>query len=140
MAGSQDAASVGRASAYKLRKGYAALSEEFIPPSDLKDNPNAIISFRELVETLIEACQGSPQQVTCPACGDKNLFAFKKDAGTLFKLYENLKGKARETQDINVTGQHLVAVMNERLDVRDVTVHAIDPVEEQRRRAALDMD
>lgn len=138
--GSKDVTVAGRENGFKKRRGYVALTEEFIPPSDLKDNPNAILTFRELVETLIDACMGSPQEVKCPSCGAKGLHAFKKDAATLFKLYENLKGKARETTDVNVMGQHLVAVLNERMDVREVVLHSIDPVEEQRRRSALGVE
>lgn len=140
--GAKDPAVASRETAFTRRKGYRHLIEEYIPPSDLKDTPNAIISFRELIDALIDACNGSPQRVKCQheGCGEYHLIGFKKDPNVLFKLYENLAGKARETQDINVTGQHLALVLNERTPITALEVHSIDPAEERRRREALHAD
>lgn len=141
--GTPDPAMVSRQTAYQRRKGYRYLMEDFIPPSDLRDNPNAIISFKELVNNLIEACEGIPKAVTCnhPGCKEQHTVVLQRDPKTLYKLTENLIGRAKETQDINVTSQQLVAVLNERTPIEGLTVHTIDPSEEQRRREALrDLD
>ena len=141
MMGVKAAEEASRESAPRRRKGYRYLTEEFIPPSDLRDSPNAIISFKELIESLIDACNGSPQQVRCKSCGDEFQHAFKKDAGVLYKLFENLNGKAKETQEINVSSQHMSMVLNERTPVREIQVRTLDPLEiETRKKMVIDHD
>ena len=125
MAGTKSPEEATHERMYRTRKGYRTLIEDFIPPSDVRDNPNAIMSFKELVENLIDACVGSPQQVTCSSCGDKFQTAFKKDPSTLFKLFENLNGKAKETQQINVSSQHLSLMLNERTPVNEIVVREL---------------
>lgn len=126
--GSKDAAVASKETAYKRRKGYRSLIEEYIPPSDLKDTPNAIISFRELIDNLIDACNGSPQYVSCPHedCKEKHFVVFKKDPGVLFKLYENLAGRAKETSELNINSTHLAMQLNERTPVDAIQVRSLD--------------
>ena len=137
--GSKNAAVASKETGFTRRRGYRALSEEYLP-EDLKDSPNAILSFRELTERLIDACNGSPQKVKCQheGCGEYHLVAFKKDANVLFKLWENRVGRATETADINVNSQSLAIVLNERLPITSLEVHTIDPGEQFRRKELIE--
>lgn len=136
--GSKIAAIASKESAATRRKSYQELKERYLNPGDERD-VDAIISFKELTDHLISACLGSQQYVSCPheECNEKHLVAFKKDANVLFKLWENLTGRARETQDINVASQSLIAILQERTPINAIEVHTIDPAEERRRREVL---
>ena len=135
--GSKNAAEASKQSAFKRRRSYQDLKEKYINPDDKRD-AEAIMSFKELMDLLIDACIGSPQSVACTHCGDKFQVAFKKDAATLFKLWENYIGKARETSDVNVNSQHLVAILNEHTPVNEITVRAIDVTERQERTRMIE--
>lgn len=126
--GSKDIAIASKETAFQRRKGYRHLIEEYIPPSDLKDTPNAIISFRELIDNLVDACSGSPQMVSCQheGCSEKHLVAFKKDPNVLFKLYENLAGKAKETSEMSINSTHLAISLNERTPIDGINVRSLD--------------
>ena len=134
MAGVKEMGDASREGMFKRRKGYRRMIEDLIPASDTRDNQNAIMSFKELVENLVDACLGSPQTVRCTSCGDKFQTALKKDAATLYKLFENLNGKAKETQEINLSSQHLSLVLNERTPVNEIVVRELSPhmLEERR--------
>ena len=78
--------------------------------------------------------------MNCPHCGEGGLVAFKKDGNLLFKLLELLVGKARETQDLNVRSESLVAILNQGVPVTEITVHAIDPMQSKVRREIIEQD
>jgi hypothetical protein len=119
---------------YQARAGYRRLMEDLLPANTVRDNKHAIMSFKELVEHLIDACLGTPQVVRCTNCGDKFQTAFKKDAATLYKVFENLNGKAKETQEINLSSQHLAVVLNERTPVENVQVRVLEQSEIDERK------
>ena len=137
--GSKSPVEASRESAFKRRRSYHELAERYVNPDDER-NPEAIISFKELMDTLINAANGSPQEVECPhpECAEKHhVVAFKKDGATLFKIYENLKGKAKETQEVNMNSKHLVAILNERTPVTEVSVRVLSDEEIQTRRKTI---
>lgn len=126
--GAKDVAVASKETAFTRRKGYRAWLESYIPP-DLEDSPNAIISFSELVQNLIDACNGVPAYYKCQhdGCNENHQFVLKRDPGTLYKLIENLSGKARETQDININSTHMAIALNERFDPTELMVRRPDP-------------
>lgn len=138
--GAKDPVLAGKESGFKRRASYHQLKERYINAGDERD-PEAIMSFKELMDTLIDACNGSVQTITCTACGDKFQHAFKKDAATLFKLFENYIGKARETTQVNVTASHLHGILNEPIPIESLQVRSIDPEEQaERRKMILEAD
>ena len=137
MFGVPEQSRLNQIAATKNRRGYRALVEDLLPPNMTRDNENAIMSFKELIENMLDACLGSAQQVTCTKCGDKFQTAFKKDAATLYKVFENLNGKARETQDINVSSHHLAVMLNERTPVPDIQVRVLGQEELDARKQII---
>ena len=132
-----DPAQLGRLTAYKHSKSYREAVENLFPIDGDESKPG---SMAWLAKNIREAAEGSPQTLTCGECGATSLHAFKKDGLLLFKLLELLAGKARETQDLNVRSESLVAVLNTREPITDITVHAIDPRAAQERRVVIEQD
>ena len=131
--GSKDAAVASRETAYKRTKGYQEVLETLLPP-EREDSPTAVSSLRELVAAFWEAVTGSPQKLQCPECGAHSMYAFKQDPHAIMKMIEKLAGRAKETQDINIHSETMIALLNERSNVRELKVITIDPEEERRRK------
>jgi hypothetical protein len=134
--GSKDAAVASRETGYKRTKGYQETLEALLP-AERADSPSAVSSLRELVEAFWQAVKGSPQKVSCPECGVTSVYAFKQDPHAIMKMIERLTGRAKETQDINIHSESIVALLNERTNMRELQVITIDPEEERRRRELL---
>ena len=132
-----DAARTSRLTAHKRTTSYRQMLENLWPSEGDENVPR---SLAWVSKQAALAAEGSPQTVTCTECGHRWNHAFKKDGLLLFKILELLTGKARETQDVNIKSESLVAVLNAREPVRDVIVHSIDPEIEKARREILDVD
>lgn len=132
-----DPAALGRATAYKHSNNYRQAFELLFPLEGGEDKPGSMAWVAKMCR---EAAEGSPQSVNCPSCGERSVVAFKKDGVLLFKILELLVGKARETQDLNVKSESLIAVLNAREDIKDIIIHAIDPRTAQERRAIIEQD
>ena len=132
-----DAAKMGKATAYKHSNSYRGKLEE-LWPMDGDENTRGSLAW--LAKMTREAADGSPQMLYCPECGAKSLQAFKKDGLLLFKLTELLTGKARETQDLNIKSESLIAILNSREPITEITVHQIDPRIAAERRIIIDQD
>ena len=122
-----DLAVVSKQSAWKRTRGYREMKEMFIPSEKNSHTKEAIVSLQEIVEALWQACLGSPQEVTCPDCGGKNIVAFKKDPNALFKFYENLVGRATETSEVSVTNKSLIAILNDTTKLDELITIELDP-------------
>ena len=132
-----DPAQVGRLTGYKHSKNYRE-GFELLFPLDGDESKSGSLAW--IAKQIREAAEGSPQRVNCPHCGEGGLVAFKKDGTLLFKLLELLVGKARETQDLNVRSESLVAILNQGVPVTEITVHAIDPMQSKVRREIIEQD
>lgn len=132
-----DAGRMSRLTAHKRTTSYRQMLEQLWPTEGDENVPR---SLAWVSKQAALAAEGSPQNVTCPECGHRYNHAFKKDGLLLFKILELLTGKARETQDVNIKSESLVAVLNAREPVRDVIVHSIDPEIERERREIIDVD
>lgn len=131
-----DAAAVSKATAYKRSSSYRQGLELMIP---LEGDETKVGSFPWLLKQAIEEAQGYDYEVRCPDC-DTPVHVYKKrNAMFLFKFVEMLAGKARETQDLNIKSESLVAVLNAREPVREVIVHSIDPEIARQRREAIEL-
>jgi hypothetical protein len=132
-----DIAKTARLTGYKKSKTYREALEHLVP---LEGGEEKRGSFAWWLKEAYSAAEGSPQRVECPheECDQRHLVAFKKDGQLIFKLIELLSGKARETQDLNIKSESLIAVLNERTPVHEITVHTIDPNESIRRREIID--
>lgn len=128
---------VSKQFAYKRKKGYKEMQAKYIGAEPGEDQLQ-ITSLKEIIETLMDAANGSPQEIDCPHPEQhrdyrdgpiKHVVAFKKDANTLFKLYENLVGRATETTDINVNQTTLVKLLQDTTRVNELTVIELPPNE-----------
>ena len=124
--------------AYKRRKGFREALETIISS---EEDPTKPMTLGWLINRLIEDAGGGPVNVsaTCPECDTKfKVEAYRKgDPMVLFKVAELLVGRARETQDLNISAKHVYAMLDERVAVTELRVHAIDPEEVAARRLAL---
>lgn len=132
-----DVGRVSRLTAYKRTNSYRQALEQNWPMEGDEDTPRTIAW---LSKQAMLAAEGSPQTISCPECGYRGVHAFKKDGLLLFKLIELLTGKARETQDLNIHSESLVAVLNNREPIGEITVHTIDPRTAQERRETIEVD
>lgn len=132
--GAKNIAVASKETAFKRRKPYTQALEDYFPV-DEADSPNAIASFRDLLDAFWKATQGSPQKIHCPECGYDGIYAFKIDPHAVMKMVERLAGRAKETQEVNIRSEHMLAVLNS--PVESIQVIAIDPEEERRRRKML---
>ena len=126
---SNDPGVISRTSAYKRKRGFREMRDLFVPATE-NETAQAITSLEEIVKSLWEAVNGSPQQIECPCgCEYKGLYAFKKDPNALFRWYENIVGRATETQDINISNTHLIALLNDNTPIETVEVIDLTPSE-----------
>ena len=114
---------MGKLTGYKKSETYRQALETLVP---MDGDENRRGSFAWWLQQGMEAAEGSPQRVQCNACGKPQVVAFKKDGNLIFKIVELLSGKAKETQDINLKSQQLIAVLNERTPLDKVHVFTID--------------
>ena len=131
---------------WKINKSYQQALEDYFPTDELDNNPNIVTHFNKLVEAMWRGINGSPQQVkiqcphpdVCPKGGGEHVvaYAFKVDPHAAFKLIENLKGRAAETQNINVD-QRIVAMLNERVPTNVIEYHYVNPDKTEERRLEL---
>lgn len=134
---SNDPGVISKTSAYKRKRGFREMRDLFVPATS-GETAQAITSLEEIVKSLWEAVNGSPQQIECPCgCEYKGLYAFKKDPNALFRWYENIVGRATETQDINISNTHLIALLNDNTPIETMEVIDISPMEAFERRKLL---
>lgn len=141
-----DPAIVSRQTAYKRKKGYQEMQHVYIG-AEPGEHEKQIISLKEIIDALWDAANGSPQYIDCPhpelhtgrdIASLKHAVAFKKDPNALFKLYENLVGKATETSEINVNQTSLVKLLQDRTPLTEVTVIDMTPTQVYERRKLLE--
>lgn len=139
-------AQISKQFAYKRKKGYREMQATYIG-SQPGEHELQIISLKEIIDALWDACNGSPQLIDCPhpelhygknATELKHVVAFKKDANSLFKLYENLVGRATETTDINVNQTALVKLLHDQTPLTDLHVIDLPPEAIYERRKLLE--
>lgn len=132
-----DPAIIGKTTAYKRKRGYKEMQQVYIG-AEPGEHELQIISLKEIIDALWEAANGSPQRVLCKHCGREDIVAFKKDPNALFKLYENVVGKAAETTDINVHQTALVKLLQDRTPLDQLAVIDLPPQEVYERRKLLE--
>lgn len=132
-----DIATISKLTAYKRKKGYREMQNMYIG-AEPGEHEKQIISLKEIIEALWDAANGSPQRVTCKHCGRDEIVAFKKDPNALFKLYENLVGKATETTEINVNQNTLVQLLSDQRPVSELTVIELPPDQAYERKKLLE--
>ena len=132
-----DPGAVSKATAYKRKRSYKEMQQLYITaePGETKEQ---IISIKEIIEALWDAANGSPQKITCPDCGSQNVTAFKKDPNALFKLYENIVGKADVVTEINVNQTALIRLLQDQTPVDSLTVIELPPDQIYERRLLLE--
>ena len=143
-----DPVATSKLTAYKRTRGYKEMREQLISAEGR--TKDTILTLQDLVQNLWEACMGSPQKVkvecphpeSCPEGGGDHVvaYAFKKDAGALFKFYENIVGRAAETAEVTVTNTHLVALLNDKTPMNDLRVIDLTPEDLYSRKQLLEGD
>lgn len=131
-----DPVEVGKATGYRKSKSYREGLELMI---SLEGDPDKVGTFPWLLNQAIDEARGYDLDIDCPECGHTVHTVKKRNAMFLFKFIEMMAGKARETQDLNIKSESLVAILNAREPVREVVVHQIDPEVARQRREAIDL-
>lgn len=128
-----DAGAVSKATAYKRKTSYRQGLELLVPLEG-----TGVGSFSWLLEQAIDEAKGYDYHIDCPSCGETVEVIKKRNAMYLFKFIELLAGKARETQDLNIKSESLIAVLDQRVPVTEITVHTIDPETSRTRRELIE--
>ena len=132
-----DAAQVSRDTAYKRTTSFRHGLEEMVQMDGPADR---VGTFPWLLNQAIDEAKGYDFEITCGDCGSPVHVVKKRNAMFLFKFIELLAGKARETQDLNIKSESLVAVLNTREAMGEITVHTIDPATSRSRREAIEAE
>lgn len=123
---------ISRKTAYKRTKAFNEWFDDFIPAVK-DDNPDAIISLEELIETAAKVAQGWKKlfEITCPACEHefKHEMEYRPDAKLLSFLIERRVGKAKETQDINIRSESIVQMLHDQTPIGNIEVVDVTPME-----------
>lgn len=137
---------ISQQTAYKRKRSYREMQQVYIG-TEPGEHEKQIISLKEVIDALWDAANGSPQLVRCPhpelhPPGSKvpleHVVAFKKDPNALFKLYENLVGKATETTDINVNQTALVRLLQDTTPLSNLVVIDLPPDQVYEKRRLLE--
>lgn len=132
--GANDPAQTGKTYGYKNSKNYQDALKTLIP---LEGDESTRGSFAWLVEQGRIAAEGSPQRIKCPECEYNGIYAFKKDATAIIKLIELVHGRAKETSEISIRSEELIAILDTRTPLNELIVHDITAEEIERRRILL---
>lgn len=92
-------------------------------------------SLERLLDVLWKAIEGEPTAVRChhPGCGElTHMYYPKSDSATAFKLFENLVGKAAQTQNVSIKEDKLVQILEQR--TVNVVVQGLNETEAFERR------
>ena len=137
---------IGKTTAYKRKKGYQEMQSVYIG-AEPGEHEKQIISLKEIIDALWDAANGSPQFIECPHpelhegrdfSSLRHVVAFKKDPNALFKLYENLVGKATETSEVNINQSTLVQLLTDRTPLTDLHVIDLPPDQIYERRKMIE--
>lgn len=139
---SGDLGLIAKQTSYKRTLSYRQMLEELVP---LDGDENKRGSFAWCLKQFFIACEGSPQKISCPHpdCtegGSHQVTAFKRDAAAMFKLIELMAGKAKETQEVNVSSKQIIALLNDQTPLSELTVIDLPPAEAMERRKLLESD
>ena len=136
-----DPAVVGKVSAAKRSRPYTEALQAFMP-ADKDGSPDAIISLQEMIDLAARAVRGGPVEVQCPCeCSKKFSVNIKSDTKLLAFLIERIGGRATETKDINLRGDHFVRILQDQTPLsRDIEVVALDPKERAERARIIELD
>ena len=135
-----DPAVVGKVSAAKRSRPYTEALQAFMP-ADKDGSPDAIISLQEMIELAAKAARGLPVPIECPQCQHHFTENIKPDTKLLAFLIERIGGKATETKDINLRGDHFVRILQDQTPLsRDIEVVALDPKERAERARIIELD
>lgn len=132
-----DPAITGKVSAYKQTKSFTEWFDAFIP-AVAEDNPDAIISLQELIETAARVSRGEDVEIECSNCKSKNWYAIKPNAKLLSFLIERRVGKAKETQDINLRSESIIQLLQDPRPIGVVEVITMTPEERIERRRQIE--
>ena len=120
-----DAAVIGRTTAYKRTRSFTEWFDAFIP-SVREENPNAIIALDELLQSAAKVAQGwkEYQSFNCEQCHHENSVevTVKPDTKMLMFLIERRVGKAKETQEINIRSEQIVQMLHDNTPINDIQV------------------
>ena len=137
---------ISKQTAYKRKASYKELQGIYIG-GEPNEHEKQLISLKEIIEALWDAANGSKQLVACPhpelhPPGSKvpleHVVAFKKDPNALFKLYENLVGKAGETMDVNINQSALVRMLQDPTPVSNLVVIDLPPDQAYEKRQLIE--
>lgn len=127
---------VGKVSAAKRTRTYNEALQHFVPV-DRNGTPEAIVSLEEILQAAARVATGKPIAVTCPECEKDFMAPIGVDSKVLVWLGERLLGRATETKELNLRGEHLVRVLQDQTPIREIEVVALDPKERAERARAI---
>ena len=132
--GHNDAAQVGKSTSYRRTAEYRALLERLIPP-DEDANKRGTLAW--LVAQGFNAAEGGDvkREMTCPECEHSWTEKIWKrpDANAITKMLEMVIGRAPEQKDINLRAEHIYKMIDGRENLKEITVHSVDPHEREKR-------
>lgn len=95
-------AAIANQNTWKLAESYREALNQRFPHTGIGPDGR---SLDTIVDSFLEACNGSPQYVVCghPGCEKKHMVAFKKEAAPLYKFIELLVGPAPKVIEVKGT-------------------------------------
>ncbi len=132
--GHNDIARIGADTSIRRTTEYRALLERKITP-DVTSGERGSLGW--LLDQGFNAAEGGDvrREMTCPECGhDWTETIWKRpDANAIIKMLEMVVGRAPEQKDINIRAESIYKLIDGRENVKEITVHAVDPHEREER-------
>lgn len=125
-----DMKEISRRTAYKRTSEYQELMRKYLP-ADLDDEKKGTLGW--ILKQGMEAIEGSniSKTVACNQCGHEQRVSMyrRPDGNVLIKVLELLVGRAAEQKDININSESMYRLIDERRDLKDLTVYEVSPTE-----------
>jgi hypothetical protein len=127
----------GTRGGYKKTNAYKELLQKYLP-ADIESGKRGSLGW--ILEQAMTAMEGGDvdKEFICDSCGERNHVTVWKrpDTNAIKLVMETLIGRAAEQKDININSEQIYRLIDERSQVKDLTVFTVDPHEREARDAA----
>lgn len=127
----------GRRGSMRQTNEYKELIKRYLP-ADIESGARGSLGW--ILDQALTAMEGGMviREFTCSECGEGNSVEVwrKPDVNAIKLITETLVGRAAEQKDININSEQIYRLIDERSEVKDLTVFTVDPSERDARNEA----